>query len=729
MNNKRYFDIIAVISIIFSVAIVYRNLLFGEIIGTNDYGGNDLLLLHFPTLYHYGQALKDGILLQWIPEILCGFPVFAEGQNGFLYPINMILYFLFDSITAMNSFLVIHPIFMGIGTYYFIKQTTGSQYSALPGAIAAALCGSLIMGHTRHLSIYAIISLTPFLFYAIEKFISSGKIKYSFIIGIILGTFGLLGHPQFSFICVFLALLYGLFRLVFFNDKTNQNKNRPSTRKTILFSVISIAIFLIIALPQLIATYELYTFTERAGEMSDSFKELGSLPYEGILLFLDPYYWGNAGTDSFELHNIFYFWEWFHYVGILTFLLAIYGLFANWNRSGIVKTLAIIAVFSYLLALGGNLPVYKIFSFLPAVQNFRFLNRWLFGTELSIIFLSGYGIYAINDLIKRKVQRNLSLVVSSFAASIVIFLDIFITVGIRFETIDPGVYFQESGSVEYLRKEKDFFRVNSYNSNRAIALAFEMSKGWENDQNNYEMTNKALPSNIPAYHSIYQANSLNLGLIPKYLSKLWGSATVLGIIPSLIKDEDGFESTASPAYIRAMQLFGVKYISSVYRINDLPIVWDSAMAKIQEVPDPRPRAWTVNTLLIGPTKYFMSFLNNNNYDIKTSAQFPYKEKNLPPNSAAGEIEIVESGHHFIKMKVRNPGLAVVSDTWYPRWKAKVNGEKARIFRVNHSMRGVFVEKPDSTIEMEFYYNDIIILSIISFIVLIISIVIFIKSDF
>jgi hypothetical protein len=726
MKNNR-FDVIAISAIIISVLIVYRDLIFGFVVGTNDYGGNDLLLLHAPTLYHYGQALKEGVLLQWMPELFCGFPVMAEGQNGFLYPVNILLYFLFDFLTAMNIYHIIHPILMGIGVYYLIKKVTNDPYSALPGAIAAALCGSLIMGHTRHLGIYAIISLTPYLLLIIENFIQTHKVRYGLLMGLLLGLIGLIGHPHFAFIAAFIAFTYALLRLIFYKAETNVSAFRPDIKHVTIFILISSSIAIIIALPQLLSTYELFKFTERASEVTDSFRELGSLPFDGFMAFVDPYYWGNAGNHTFKEHDIFLFWEWFHYVGVLTLALALLGAFLEWRRSGVVKALVIIAFLSYLLALGGNLPIYKIFSFIPGVQNFRFPNRWLFGTELSIIILSGFGIKGLIVQSRKYFSKDLSFQISIIAAFI-IFFDIFLIVGLKFTTIKPEVYFHRSGIVDKLTSDTSFFHVNSYNYHRVIALAFEMSKGWENDQSIYKNLNSALPNNLPAYHSINQSNAY-IGLIPNYLAKLWGTATVPGIIPSFIRD-DGFNSTPDNAYIRAMQLFGVKYIPTIYDIKGLRLVKDSSIIKLYEVPDPMPRAWVVDKLLIGPEKYFIKYLYTDSYDLYSHAFFPYENQVLPENSRSGKIEVLQDDEHYLKMKVETSGLAVISDTWYPRWKAKVNGKRQRVFRVNHSMRGVFVEKPNSILEMYYNYNDTIWLSILSYFAMLFSLItyILIKYD-
>ena len=47
------------------------------------------------------------------------------------------------------------------------------------------------------------------------------------------------------------------------------------------------------------------------------------------------------------------------------------------------------------------------------------------------------------------------------------------------------------------------------------------------------------------------------------------------------------------------------------------------------------------------------------------------------------------------------GLLVVSDSWYPGWRARVDGELTEIWRVNTAIRGVVVPAGGHTITMHY----------------------------
>jgi hypothetical protein len=76
-----------------------------------------------------------------------------------------------------------------------------------------------------------------------------------------------------------------------------------------------------------------------------------------------------------------------------------------WKRKeyhSVIRSLVVIALISYLLALGENFPLYRIFSVFPVIKSFRFPARWLAGTELSVMVLSGFGVLAFSEFLSRK---------------------------------------------------------------------------------------------------------------------------------------------------------------------------------------------------------------------------------------------------------------------------------------------------------------------------------------
>ena len=62
----------------------------------------DLSLQNYPCRHFFAEEWKQGRYPLWCPDILGGFPLFAEGQAGAAYPINLLLYPLLETWVALN---------------------------------------------------------------------------------------------------------------------------------------------------------------------------------------------------------------------------------------------------------------------------------------------------------------------------------------------------------------------------------------------------------------------------------------------------------------------------------------------------------------------------------------------------------------------------------------------------------------------------------------------------
>ena len=55
----------------------------------------------------------------------------------------------------------------------------------------------------------------------------------------------------------------------------------------------------------------------------------------------------------------------------------------------------------------------------------------------------------------------------------------------------------------------------------------------------------------------------------------------------------------------------------------------------------------------------------------------------------------------VQAKLTCKGLVVVSDTFFPGWKAEIDGRPAEIYEVNAAMRGVVVPAGEHTLSMRY----------------------------
>lgn len=751
-KNKLFPVICALFLIFVAVFLLFHELFFGKIIATNDVGTNDLLFYNFPNRALYAQALKNGEFLQWTPMIYGGFPIFAEGQCGFLYPVNLIFCYLLSPVGAMNVYIIFHALFIGFGTYLFISRITSNKILSIPSGVAASICGSIIAGHTRHLNSLSTISFLPWLLWSVELFLVTKKPSRGLILGMLLGFMFLSGHPQYSFISGFYAILYLLLRLLFERSSRENFIQKLKSYKIAYFLLFAAVVSVIIIFPQIKSTLELIPFTERGQDLSSQFTGLGSLPLKGFLTFFYPYYMGNAGDATFELNDIYMFWEFFHYTGAIISLLAIFGAITMWKRTeyrSYIIPLVIIAVLGYVLATGENLQVYKIFTLFPFTKSFRFPVRWLVGTEISILILSGFGVISLvefftkktkfdNKSVKKKLKSSDQQTKSEspvpfntqFAAAIIIsiaaMLEIYVVAGKQVTGADAGLYLNPPSYVNAIREENKNVpatRLFSLSRSNYMVGAYMKSRGWEEKLDLFSLGDKLVPENLGAYWGIPSINGYFL-LVPSYIYEVWGDANHNGILTKTASlYEDRYFKTTDK-FIKLSKLFGLKYVTSVWSLPQPYFkAFDSLGIREYILPDTFSKAWIVpkvDGFTSASNQVNANALINDDFDPWKSAYVDGAPPVLPAGSRTGSAEILEYSDHSLKIKANAPGFVVLNDTWYPRWKAYIDGQEVPVYKTNVMMRGVVAPREGTIIELEYDKENIFVFELISYVSILIS---------
>ncbi|MBI4778202.1 hypothetical protein HY792_04720 [Candidatus Desantisbacteria bacterium] len=82
---------------------------FGKIVSMGwIFFEGDITYIFYPMKLFYAENLKQFNLPLWLPHIQCGFPVFAVGNQGFMYPINLMLFSCLPTHIAYNLNDIIH---------------------------------------------------------------------------------------------------------------------------------------------------------------------------------------------------------------------------------------------------------------------------------------------------------------------------------------------------------------------------------------------------------------------------------------------------------------------------------------------------------------------------------------------------------------------------------------------------------------------------------------------
>ena len=141
------------------------------------------------------------------------------------------------------------------------------------------------------------------------------------------------------------------------------------------------------------------------------------------------------------------------------------------------------------------------------------------------------------------------------------------------------------------------------------------------------------------------------------------------------------------------------------------LIYQDQDVLIYQNRDVYPRAFIIHDL-IDATRFnqALDLLANPALDLRRTAvveNFPADlqgliEKNRQEHpSGSAEVKRVDSDRLAVEVETNSPGLLVLSEQYYPGWRAYVDGEETRIYPADGILRGIFLEKGKHTVRFEY----------------------------
>jgi hypothetical protein len=364
----------------------------------------DTLTFSYPAQLELARGLREGYFPLWSTHL--NSPLFAEGQGAFAHPLALLLFAIFPAAAASDLFLLLH-LYAGLIFTYLLCRDLGQSR---PAAALAAPAFALSAFFLARLGIYTIVTngvWLPGLLWLAGRFAGTGDGRYA-LAGAVGGALALLaGQFQLACYAVVAAAAYGL---IYSRPKKN------AVMAAAAFGVLP----LLLAAVQLIPTYELWRFSERASDLRAG--EYSFWPPQFLQLVL-PDLFGRSPHPAFAPiggPQINTYWgkssfvESAFYVGLLPLALAVVGSARKRRWFFVVAGLAA-AVF----ACGAFTPLFKIYKFLPPFGLFRAPARLLLYTTLALAVAAGDGLEYFMRTRARAFALS-ALAVAAFAAAAVL---------------------------------------------------------------------------------------------------------------------------------------------------------------------------------------------------------------------------------------------------------------------------------------------------------------------
>jgi len=339
----------------------------------------DVMVQNYPFREFVARGLKELVLPLWEPAINCGFPLFAEGQAGPLYPFNLVTAFLLPTYAALTYNVVFHLWIAGVATYGLLRVLGCCQAAALTGGMTYALSGYIVVRCMSQNFVDAGAWL-PVLFLLVELALRQRRLLYLWAGAGVVALQFLAGHPQATAYGVVAALLYGVARLA----------AAGAGARGVCLLIVTPLVGAGLAAVQLLPTAELVTLSGRGGGMGfEQFVSM-SLPPERFITLLLPNFFGNSGTGSYWGQEAGFFIQLCPYLGVLGLFLAITAV--RERRDLVTALFVCLAAGGLLLSLGRFTGFFELLHGTPGLSLFRIPTRFLLWWSLGGAALVGLGL-------------------------------------------------------------------------------------------------------------------------------------------------------------------------------------------------------------------------------------------------------------------------------------------------------------------------------------------------
>ncbi|GAB4349343.1 MAG: hypothetical protein Kow0099_32360 [Candidatus Abyssubacteria bacterium] len=678
----------------------FRSLFFDDCI----YGELDIRrsLFLFRSIAY--ETMRSGELPLWIKHIQCGMPLLGGALVTPFYPPDLVFMSLGIPLHVVyNLDLLLHLVAGQVFSYLFFKHVLKNRAAALLSSMwfwNAFFLGSMIIGDA--LNIRAML-LVPAVFYFVETGVGeNGRVSHLWL-GTLALSFQLLsGGLQFVLYTMIATGLYAVF-LLSMRARRHENVRVPALGFA-AFVVIGLAISSI----QLAPAWEYSRLSVRATDIP--WFRVWALEPHLLLEYVIPMI--DLGSSKRG------------YFGVVPLVMAGYStVFWKDKRKYFFMGLALLSI---LYSLGGYTRISSFLAGLPLVREFRGPARAALFFNLSVFVLAGGGIVGLMQ--RREQSRRdkvafavitiilligliaaaflsrsysnraawggmvsggfciLSVTMASlllmssrfktlagFALAVVLFGNLAVVYKDYYSPTPVSDIFGRDWTVDYLEDRVDLFRVAAYNTAHTNYLALF----------GVEVANGHHP-----FPTLRAAAFAPLLTEPKIAS-----------------------------------LAGIKY-NVLYRFKDNgqpynPPVQDQEQVIIQPAPlEPLPRAFLVGRYRVFPASRAASVLMLSDFDPRREVVLEKTPEGFELHadaevSGSATVTVRTANEIRVETACEQPAILVLGESYYPGWRAEVDGRKTEVLAANLAFRAVALRPGTHTVVFRFRPGSFVVGAVLS----------------
>lgn len=675
----------------------------------------------YPWKHFTINTWKENQMPLWNPYGFSGNPHLADFQSAVFSPFNL-LFFIFPFSDAWAIFILLQPLIAGLSMYIFMKTLKISIVGSFVGSISFMFCGFITVW-MAYGTLSMAIAFLPLALFAIEKTFTKVSMYSAVLLSLTIICSFFSGHFQTSMYFLLMSFSFLLFKSI-----TTRNI------KACIYGSVGFVLGISVALLQIIPSIGLYEASVRSG----AFIKDGGIPIQYIITVISPDFYGNPVTrnDWFGAYA-----EWASFIGIVPLFLSCFVFFNRKKEtiffivSGIIALL--LAMQSPLQGILGNLhiPVFSTSNPSRIIVLFSFC----------FAVLAGMGFDALKGLVEKKSIKKI-MIPFSIIGLLLLFIWFLLLTGkilslehlsiAKRNLIFPSLLFFGSIVMVVLAliKKRLLLFVICYLLLATSIDSFRFVQKW------MPFDPKSLIfTDLPILGEIKKNINQNrlFGNIGQEIGNYYSFQMIEGYDPLYIKQYGEFIRAASTGNFqeaersvvhldktgkytdRVLDFLGVLLLT--HRIQDTKTSWAYPVWEKQKkysllFQDNQFQLYKNNTPMQRATIFYTYQVIKNNKALLQQFfddNFNFREVLLLEEEPLEKISKNENGEGSAKIisyspnKIRiyttsnTPALLLLTDNFYPGWKARVNGKENKIYRANYTFRAVAIPAGKSTVEFTY----------------------------
>lgn len=710
----------------------------------------DMGVYFYPMRFSLAESFKAGELPLWDRHMSMGFPLLADFQSGAFYPPHL-FYLVLPFFAAIRVTFLFHYLAAATGSYMLCRRWDFPPYLALVGADLFVF-GGMIVSLTNLLNHFQTAVWLPWVLFFWEKALRSESRKDFLLLTLILLVQFLAGSPELYLMSVGLLFLDGL-RIKAIEDKISYQK--------IFFLLFSANLLLSgLAMIQLLPTAEL--FFQSRGPLPVSFGEnpLWSLhPLSLVnIFFLDKEVdlETGHGIRLFLISDIPFLAS--HYMGSISlFGISFWFLYSSLKAKAVLLSLIVI---SLLLAMGGYTPLYPfLYRHLSFMSFFRFPEKFFFLSHAFLLFVVLKGLFYFFETESLNFRRPLLILCSVLFLFLFGYLFLRFERGFLLHfiawalgtTVSSSVLAASSAVLVSMERQlvlgfgilllfffrgARLLRPSIFNFLLVITVFIDLHSAHQPyqyllDPHFIDKGQRVIaapdsePSRLfyypgdgnlhPSYYTLIKPPSSFAELHHVVFSNLVPHTGLLHGF-DYMQEIDAlrrwpyvvfleFANRLPPERLyRLLSALNVEYVVSFHRLPD-------GIQLVRHFPE--YPSWLYRIKDVVPRTYIVPMTTEEKDVVKilnrlSSAEFDpkrlvvlQKPLEIPPREnfqARARITQYRNQRVTIHASLNAPGVLVLADSYYPGWRAYVDGDEKEILRANLFFRGVFLPAGEHVVE-------------------------------